>query len=328
MTDIAALSHFAQVAAAAFVPVIANIAPASFGIEQFADLALVKDLNQLFNQPEFSRWQKFRKSDDARFMGFTLPRFLLRESYSLAHSQGTAFPFQESIHSLGDRLWGNASFAFAATLIHAFVDYGWFTDIQGLGDGFTRGGLLTHLPKAYFTVDKTRLTPKITTEFFITDTLERSLSDQGFIAFCQTHYSHYPVFYNARSAQALGAMNTSAAALNGKLVTLLPYLFCACRFAHYIKVIGRDKIGTFLTTAECERYLTNWLSAYVAGNQALANPQRAKYPLRGAKVEVKQRRGMPGSYHCVIHLQPRMQLEQVDTVFILVTELTQRLNHG
>lgn len=321
MTDVAVLHHFTQVAAAAFVPIIANLDPASFGIDQIATLALLNDLDRFFKQSEFSRWQQFRQSEGARFIGLTLPRFILRNAHELAKSENTAFPFREQINHSREVLWGNASFAFAATLIHAFVDRGWFTDIQGFGDEYTHGGLLTHLPRAYFATDSSKLMAKHTAELFISDALERRLAEQGFIALCQTHYSHVPVFYSAYSTQCQPIARTEASTINRKLAAILPYLFCACRFAHYIKVIGRDRIGSFATAQQCEQYLANWLENYVAGNQTLANPQRARYPLRAAKVTVKQKPGMPGNYSCVLHLQPRMQLEQIDTVFILVTDL-------
>lgn len=328
LSDLTALEQIGQIAATAFVPVILNVAAVSFGVDDIAKLQTSSHLNQLFKQPEFTRWNHFRQTESARFIGLTLPRVLLRTPYPLQATLNTAFLFQEQINTAQDMLWGHASFAFAVTLIHAFIDQGWFTDIQGMGDEHTRGGLVTCLPKSYAQADKAKLQPKFSAELFISDEMERSLVEQGFIPFCQTHHSHVPVFYSARSVQLPQVYTNVRATINAQLSVLLAYLFCACRFAHYIKIIGRNKIGSFTSAAACEQHLTQWLSQYVAGNQTLANPQRAKYPLRDAQVTVKQRPGMPGSFSCIIHLQPRMQTDQIETVFIFVTELQQVANHA
>lgn len=326
--DIATVNLLAEVAAAAFVPVLLGLHPASFGINHFAELPINYDFEQHFKHPNYDQWHKFRNSENARFIGLVLPQILLRAPYERDYAIKNGLNFTEKLAASysANYLWGNANFAFASVLAESFKKSGWFLEFSALNEEQKPYGMVNDLPQTFFYSDKKGVAAKPSTQILFTDQQEKYLSDYGFIPLCQTKVSKQAIFYNNRSTQQAVVYEKESASLNAQIATILIYLLSVCRFAHYIKLLGRQKIGSYQTAAECESFLNQWLSHYVAGNEDLAPQHRAKYPLRGGYVRVTNKPGMPGSLHCVIYLQPRLFLEQIDSTFILVTELASVVN--
>lgn len=320
--DIEALQVMSQIAAATFAPFIAAASSAMFSLDDITELARQPKLDVIFKQPQYIRWNSFRKQEDTRFIGLTLPHFLIRGPYDYKHSTRIVpieFCFTDTKPEQS-YLWGNASYAFAAVLMQAFNNDGWLANIRGFTEPY-RGGVVPNYETAYFNTDKAGLIPKITTDVLITDSQEKQLSDLGFISLGNAYGHNVAVFYSNASIQQPTNYNSSAASQNAVTATMLQHLFCASRFAHYLKIIGRDKVGSFTSAQEHELYLNKWLLNYVASNVDLDSGTRKRYPLQEAKVKVKEQVGKPGSYMCVIHLKPYFQLEQVVTNITLVTEL-------
>lgn len=321
--DIATLEAMSQVAAASFAPFIAAASGQMFNIDHITDLTKQPKLDVIFKQPQYLRWNSFRKQEDTRFVGLTLPHFLVRDAYARSGFTG-GFLFADTKPECG-QLWGNACYAFGAVLIQAFLNDHWLGDIRGFSAS-GEGGMVPDYVMPEFATDKFGLMPKINTDVFLTDSQEKQLTDLGFIPLCQAYGSDAAVFYSNASIQQSMVYNNTAATQNAATATMLQHIFCASRFAHYLKVIGRDKVGSFVSAQEHESYLNNWLGNYIVTNADASPSIRRRYPLQEAKVQVKEKIGKPGSYMCVIHLKPRFQLEQVVTNLTLVTELVSVVN--
>jgi len=319
--DIATLEGLSEIAAAAFVPMIFNVEASSFGINHLSEFEGLSDLASIMKEPQLCQWQQFRQNVHSRFIGLTLPKVLARSPYN--DQKGMDFPFVETVSQHEDYLWGHAAFAFASRLIAAFKEQGWFIDIQGQPNPQCQGGLVSGLPMRYSKIDSKGLIPKQTAEIYFTDKQEKSLAQLGFIPLCQTHDTKQSIFYSSYSVQKI-ANDSASDQADLKVSAMLQYLLCASRFAHFIKILGRDKIGAYLTAKQCESYLNQWLLQYVANNEQLSFHLRAAHPLRSAQVKITPQPGMPGVYHCVIHIEPRFQLEQIESLFILTTELTDK----
>jgi len=318
--DIRTLQSLSKVAAAAFAPFITSVEPAIFGLDSFADLHSSLNLNNIFQQAEYFEWKQFRNNEDARFIGLVLPHTLMRLPHEQAE-QTKKFCFQETVNALNDYLWGNAAYCFAAVTIRAFNQSGWLADIRGVEQDKISGGLVLDLPRHSFSTDKQDLICKYATDVCITDKQEKILSDLGFISLCECKYMELAAFYGCQSMQISKSFEHTSAANNAKLATMLQYMLCVSRFAHYIKVLVRDKVGSFINAEECERYLENWLMQYTAAGEDLTTDIKAKYPLREARIQVQDRPEKPGCYLCFIHLRPHYQLDQLQSQLHLITEL-------
>jgi type VI secretion system protein ImpD len=319
--DVEILQGISQVSAAAFVPFIAGASPVMFGLNKISELELQPDLEIIFKQPTYARWNFLRQTEDSRFLGLVAPHFLLRLPYVIGHGAVYPFFFKDTKQSSA-YLWGNGSFAFAAVLIKAFVSHGWLANIRGCAENSKGGGNVPAAAYPYFTTDKAGLARKIVTDVLITDGLEKDLDSLGFIALCQPYNGYNAVFYGNSSVQKPKEYNNLAASQNAAASVMLQHIFCASRFAHYLKLMGRDKVGSYASALSCQHDLNRWLANYIASNTDLSSEMRSRYPLQEAKVQVKDAPGKPGHYMCVIHLRPRFQLEQVATSITLVTELT------
>jgi len=317
--DVAALKALSNVAAAAFAPVILGCTPQMFGLDSFSELGLPLDLQATFRQREYDRWKGFQESEDARFVGLTVPRLLIRRPHRDDGSRVDGFRFREDVGE--GHLWCNAAYAFAAVLIQAFAASGWFADIRGARRDVLGGGIVVGLPVESFETDKPGIAIKYSTDVSISETREKELSDLGFIPLSKAANTEYSVFYGNQSAQLPRRYEDPVASVNARLSTMLQYIMCVSRFAHYIKVIGRDRIGSFTTPEACETFLQNWLHNYCTGNDDASPELKARYPLRAGNVRVREAPGRPGIYHCTVHLQPHFQLDQVLSAFKLVTEL-------
>jgi len=321
--DLAALAAISTVAAAAFAPFIAGVHPSLLDLVSFADLERPMDLSRTFQQQEYLRWRTFRQADDAQFVGLTLPRVLRRLPYLDDGSRVDSFRFREETSSPDRReyLWGNAVYAFGATLIRAFAATGWFAAIRGVGPGASGGGVVTGLPVPWFETERPGLATKCSTDVIITDAQEKELGELGFIPLCHGQDTSLAIFYGNQSVQKPQVFQELPATINARLTAMLQYTLCVSRFAHYLKIISRDKLGTFHGPADCEEHLRRWLLNYTVANEDAAPELKARHPLREARVRVRERPERPGHYLCVAHLQPHFQLDQMAMAVRLVTEL-------
>lgn len=323
--DIAILDGMAQIAAASFAPFIASASSEIFGLDDFAGLGMPLNLDSIFAQTEYVKWRALRDKLDSRFIGLTAPRILMRRPYRTKPGSYKGIHFHEHSASSdhNNYLWGNASYGFAGILIREFANVGWFGHIRGVPRNHISGGVLTTLPTDTFETDSDEISYKPVTEVLITDTVERELSDLGFMPLCQCYDLPFAAFYNNQSVQKPKKMDNRDASANAKLSAMLQHVLCGSRIAHYIKVMIRDKVGSFITAEDCEEYLRTWLFKYTTGREDLDWEEQARYPLREAAVKVKEHPAKPGQYLCVIHMKPHYQLDQMVSELELVTELAQ-----
>lgn len=320
--DMYFIEQMSHVAAAAHTPFIASAAPELFGLETYGDLGKPRDLAKVFDTVEYVKWKAFRASDDARYVGLTLPRFLGRLPFNPA--DGTTvegFNFVEEVDGSDHQkyLWCNAAYAFGAKLTGAFADYGWCAAIRGVEGG----GLVDDLPTHTFKTDEGEVALKCPTEVAITDRREKELSDLGFISLVHCKNTAYAAFFGAQSAQKAKKYNTDAANANAVLSSQLQYIFAVSRIAHYMKAMMRDKIGSFTAASSVEDFLNRWLMKYVLLDDNASQEQKAQFPLREASVQVHEVAGRPGVFRAVSFLRPHFQLDELSVSLRLVAELPQ-----
>lgn len=329
--DIALLRNLAHVAAAAFCPFVAAASPAMFGLDDFTGLELTLDHQRTFAAMEYMNWHSLQKMEDARFLGLTLPRTLMRLPYDVdcspeyrsEHANVERFHFQEDV-SGPDRskyLWGNAAYAFAGVVIRAFVNSGWFADIRGVQRGVDGGGLVTDLPVHSFSTDKQGVAIKSSTDVVITDTLEKELSELGFLSLCDCKDTEYSAFYSCHSVQKPERYDRPEATRNAEISARLQYMLCVSRFAHYIKVLGRERIAAYQDAQQFEHELHDWLFRYVTSDPEASMETKARHPLREARVQITDTPGQPGAFQCVMHLSPHFELERMVASVRLATEI-------
>jgi type VI secretion system protein ImpC len=318
--DVALLERFGNVAAAAHAPLITGASPKLFGWDSFEELVTPRDLSKIFATAEYVKWRAFRESEDSRYVGLTLPRILLREPYDPETLPVATFCFREDVSGQhrGNYLWGNAAYAFGVSLARAFARYSWCALIRGV-DG---GGLVDNLPSVSFGTGEGPLAPKAPTEVSVSDVREKELADLGLLPLVHRKATAAAAFYSTQSCQRPKQYDRDDASASARLSAQLQYILCTSRFAHYLKVMMRDKTGRMMSAGECQDYLLRWLTDYcVANPESLGMEGRARKPLRDARVEVRERRGKPGHYEAVIHLQPHFLLDELSVSLRLVTEL-------
>lgn len=321
--DLAALRGIASVAAAAFAPFVAGVDPRVLELDSFADLDLPLNLDRTFEQLDYLKWRQFREAEDARFVGLALPRMLLRAPHADAPGGGPGFRFTEDSADRGGYLWGNPAFALAAAAARSFAESGWLADIRGARAGQDAGGIVTGLPAVGYGTGAAE-TPRAVTEVQLTDVREKELADLGFIPLCHTPGAAEAAFYTTPSAQKPKSFADPTATANARLSAMTQYMLCASRFAHYLKVMIRDRVGSYTTPEAVEDGLNKWLMRYVTGNDNASPETKAKYPLREGRAQVREIDGKPGSYRCTVHLRPHFQLDQVTAAIRLTTELNTR----
>lgn len=319
--DVAALRELSRVAAAAFAPLLVGVAPELFGLDSFAELSLPRDLAGAFRLPEYQRWIAFQEGEDSRFVGFVLPRVLVRQAYRDDDTRIDGFRFEERCGTHDTILWGCGAYAFGAVAMRAFAETGWFTQIRGGVLGVEEGGLVPDLDIPCFETDRRDVATIFPGEAMIEDRQESELSELGFIPMVRANGTPLGVFCSNASAQRPRSYDRLAANVNARLSSMLQYILCVSRFAHYVKVIGRNTVGSVKSPAEIETRLQDWIGQYVSINNHATTDVLARYPLREARIEVKELPGKPGSYYCTAHLKPHFQIERVETSFRLVTEL-------
>ncbi len=314
------LRKIAEVCAAAFVPFVAGVDPSLFGLDSFTEFQMPFQLNDIFQQTEYQRWKNLREDEDIRYVALVLPRILMRVPYNNNGIKMTNRFFEENVTKHTDYLWGNASYAYGCVAIQSFIESGWFADIRGYNPSVGQGGSVK-LERDYFYTDKAGVMPKMSVEYAITDKQEKIFHDSGFIALRDHRWIEKSVFYSSQSLHHPKRYSTTIGQANAKISSMLHYIFCVSRFAHYIKIIMRDKVGKFINPEECERYLLLWIRKYCAASQGMSEEARARYPLSDADVKVNEQRGAPGKYSCTIHLKPHYQLDDIQSYLKLVTNV-------
>lgn len=323
--DVSTLEGLSQIAAAAFSPFITGASYELFGVNSYADLGRPINYREVFKQQEYLKWNALRDKSDSRFIGITMPRVLIRRQYTTQNNCYKGVYFKESKAQDGSShyLWGNACYAFAGILIREFENVGWFGHIRGVPRNQVGGGLLANMCLDYYSTDKPGLIAKPITEVVITDSAEKDLSELGLVPLCQCYDVPFAAFYNNQSLQRPKTFTDKETNINARLSAMLQHVLCGSRIAHYIKIMFRDKIGSFLSAPECESYLRKWLFKYTTGREDLEWEEQARFPLRKASVNVREHPAKPGQYVCVIHIVPHYQIDQMVSELELITELAQ-----
>lgn len=317
--DIELLEKISQVAAAAHAPFLSAAAPEMLNLDSFTNLDAPRDIGKIFDTTEYAKWKSFRESEDSRYVGLCLPHILMRQPYGRDGVQVEAFNYDEGVDGTDHSkyLWGNAAYALGARLTQSFATYGWCASIRGVEGG----GLVEGLPVHNFRTDAGDLVMKCPTEIAISDRREKELADQGFIPLVHCKGTDYAAFFSVQSCQKPKVYDKEAATANARIAAQLPYILAMSRFAHYMKVIMRDKIGSFMSRSDCERFLNQWIMQYVTEDDSASPETKAQFPLREAKVEVVEVPGKPGAYRAVAFLRPHFQLDELTISLRLVAEL-------
>ena len=317
--DVELLGQIAQVSAAAHCPFIAGLSPSSMQMESWQELANPRDLTKIFGTAEYAPWRSLRESEDSRYIGLAMPRFLGRYPYGKANPVDE-FDFQEDTEGARhDKFsWVNSAYAMGVNITRSFKLYGWCSRIRGVESG----GSLEGLPVHTFPTDDGGVDMKCPTEIAISDRREAELAKNGFMPLVHRKNSDLAAFIGAQSLQKPAEYTDPDASANARLSARLPYLFASCRFAHYLKCMVRDKVGSFKERADMERFLSDWIKNYVLGNPGSAGDElKARKPLAGAEVKVEEVEGNPGYYSARFHLRPHYQLEGVNVTLSLVSRL-------
>lgn len=325
--DIETLSLMSNVAAAGFAPFLSAASPALFGFDQWAELSKPRDLEKVFESLEYIKWRSFRESADSRFVTLTMPRVLARLPYGEATTPIEEFRYEEfsldAISGLAvnaeheDYCWMNSSYVLGSRLTNAFSKYGFCTAIRGAEGGGRVDNLASHI----FVSDDGDPDLKCPTEIGITDRREAELGKLGFLPLCHYKNTNYAVFFGAQTCQKPEIHSTPEATANAAISARLPYMMATSRFAHYLKVMARDKIGSYMEADEVEAWLNRWILSYVNASEGGGQEIRAKYPLADAKVKVKEIPGQPGAYNAIAWLRPWLQMEELTTSLRLVAKI-------
>jgi type VI secretion system protein ImpC len=319
--DMALLAKMSNVAAAAHAPFIASAGSKLLGLDSYSQLGEPRDISKIFDSIEYTTWRSFRESEDSRYVGLCLPHVLMRLPYGRDTKPVDSFDFEEDVDGKDHRkyLWGNAAYALAARTTDAFAKYAWCTAIRGVEGG----GLVQDLPTHTFRTDEGDVALKCPTEIAVTDRREKELADQGFIPLVHCKGRDYAAFFSVQSANKPKKYDKDFANANARLSSQLQYLMAVSRFAHYMKAMMRDKVGSFMSRQNCQDFLNRWISQYVLLDDDASQDKKAQYPLREARVEVQEVPGKPGVYRAIAYLRPHFQLDEIDVSLRLVAELPQ-----
>ncbi len=321
--DVQLLKLVSNVAAAAHAPFISNASAKMFGMDRYTELANPRDLAKIFDSVEYAPYKSFRESEDSRYVALTVPRVLARLPYGENFRRCAEFNYEEAVDGTNhDKyLWMGAAWAYGARITDAFSKDGWFARTRGVEGG----GKVEGLPVHTFPTDDGDVAMKCPTEIAITDRREFELSNLGFLPLVHAKGRDFAVFLGTQSCQKAKTYFDPAANANAELSTKLNYLMCVSRFAHYLKVMARDKIGSFMEVKDCERWLNSWIRNFVVSNPSeVGEKTKAEKPLADAKVEVREVKGKPGWYEAVAWLRPHFQLETLSTSMRLVAEVPKK----
>ena len=317
--DLEMLKGMAQIAAASHMPFISAADPSIMNMDSWQELSNPRDITKIFSTPEYASWRSFRESDDSRYIALTMPRVLSRMPYGAKTNPVEEFNFEEDTGSgASDKYnWMNAAYAMGVNINRSFSNYGWCANIRGVESGGAVEGLPTHT----FPTDDGGVAMKCPTEVAITDRREAELSSNGFLPLLHWKNTDYAVFLGGQTVNKPKEYDSPDATANAALSARLPYIFATSRFAHYLKCIVRDKVGSFKEKADMQRWLGDWISNYVTSDPNASEEIKAKYPLAEAKVEVDAIEGQPGYYSAKFYLRPHYQLEGLTTSLRLVAKV-------
>jgi type VI secretion system protein ImpC len=318
--DVEILQGMGQIAAAAHAPFIAGADPSLMQMDSWQELTNPRDLTKIFTTPEYAAWRSLRESEDSRYIGLAMPRFLARLPYGAKTEPVEEFDFEEEMEGSDSSkyTWANSAYAMAVNVNRAFKEFGWCSRIRGVESG----GAVEGLPVHTFPSDDGGVDMKCPTEIAISDRREAELAKNGFMPLIHKKNSDFAAFIGAQSLQQPEKYDDANATANAELSARLPYLFASCRFAHYLKCIVRDKIGSFRERADMEKWLNDWILQYVDGDPANSTEDvKARKPLAGAEVVVEEVEGNPGYYTSKFYLRPHYQLEGLTVSLRLVSRL-------
>jgi len=317
--DMALIEKISNVAAAAHAPFISAASPRLFDMGIFTEIGNPRDLAKLFESLELIKWRSFRESEDSRYVTLILPHMLMRLPYGPDTVPVEEFHFVEDVDGRDHSkyLWGNSAYALGQRITEAFAKYKWCAAIRGVEGG----GLVEGLPAHTFKTDEGDIALKTPTEVTVTDRREKELNDLGFVTLVHCKDTDYAAFFGGQTTNKPKVYDTPQAMANARISSILPYILAASRFAHYLKAIMRDKIGSFMTAENVQEYLNRWIGNYVLGKDKAGQELKAQYPLREARVDVTEIPGKPGCYNAVVFLRPHFQLEELTTSIRLVAEL-------
>jgi type VI secretion system protein ImpC len=318
--DVELLGEMAKVAAAAHAPFITGASPTLLQMDSWQELANPRDLTKVFTTPEYAAWRSLRESDDSKYLGLALPRFLARMPYGARTNPVEAFNFEEDTGSAdhGKYTWANAAYAMATNINRSFKEYGWCSRIRGIESG----GAVMNLPTHSFPTDDGGVDMKCPTEIAIEDRREAELAKNGFMPLIHRKNSDFAAFIGAQSLHKPAEYDDPDATANARLAANLPYLFATSRFAHYLKCIVRDKIGSFKEKDDVQRWLQDWIMQYVDGDpKGSSETTKAQLPLAAAEVVVEEDPANPGYYSSKFFLRPHYQLEGLTVSLRLVSKL-------
>jgi type VI secretion system protein ImpC len=321
--DVSLLKMISGVAASAHAPFVANASPKLFNFDSYTELANPRDLAKIFDSVEYAAWKSFRESEDSRYVALTLPRVLSRLPYGENFKRVTEFNFEEEVDGKehNNYSWMGAAWAYGARITDAYAQYGWLARTRGVEGG----GKVEGLPVHTFPTDDGDVAMKCPTEIAISDRREFELSNLGFLPLLHSKGKDFAVFMGAQSCQKPKTYFDPAANANAELSAKFNLILNTSRFAHYLKVMARDKIGSFMELGQCSTWLNSWLNQYVVANPELVGDDiKAKKPLAEAKVTVRAVPGKPGSYEAVAYLRPHFQLETLATSMRLVAEVPKK----
>jgi len=317
--DMALLEKISSVAAAAHAPFISAASPKLFDIDSFTELGVPRDLAKSFETAELIKWRSFRDAEDSRYVSLVLPHVLMRLPYGPDTVPVEGIDFKEDVNGTDPKkyLWGNAAYVLAQRITNAFALYKWCAAIRGVEGG----GKVEGLPAHTFKTDEGDIALKCPTEIAITDRREKELSDLGLISLVHCKGTDYAAFFGGQTTNKPKVYDLDEANANARLSANLPYILAASRFAHYIKAIMRDKVGSFQSQGAISRFLNRWLMNYCLEDTQSSQEMLARYPLSNGRVDVTEIPGKPGCYNATVFLQPHFQLEELTTSIRLVAEL-------
>ena len=318
--DVETLRGMSQICAAMHAPFISAVAPKTLQFDSWSELSNPRDLTKIFGTPEYASWRSLRDSDDSRYLGLCMPRFLGRQPYGVNTDPVEAFDFEEDTEGADSSkyTWCNAAYAMSVNINQSFKLYGWCSRIRGIESG----GAVENLPTHTFPTDDGGVDMKCPTEIAISDRREAELAKNGFMPLIHKKNSDFAAFIGAQSLQKPQEYEDPDATANANLAARLPYLFATCRFAHYLKCIVRDKIGSFKERDDMERWLNEWIKQYVDGDpKGSSEATKARKPLADAEVVVEADEANPGYYRSRFYLRPHYQLEGLTVSLRLVSKL-------
>jgi type VI secretion system protein ImpC len=318
--DIELLGELSKISAAAHAPLITGAKPTLFQMDSWSELANPRDLTKIFQTPEYAAWRSLRESEDARYVGLAMPRFLGRLPYGAKTDPVEDFAFEEDTEGASSDKYGwvNAAYAMAVNINRSFKEYGWCSRIRGIESG----GAVENLPAHTFPTDDGGVDMKCPTEIAISDRREAELAKNGMMPLIHRKNSDIAAFIGAQSLHKPAEYTDPDATANANLAARLPYLFATCRFAHYLKCIVRDKIGSYKSRENMQEWLQGWIEQYVDfAHETSPESEKAKRPLASAQVVVEEVEGNPGYYTSKFFLRPHYQLEGLSISLRLVSKL-------